>query len=120
MRAQIVAITGLDSTNWESIGPGNIGGRIRSLAFDPDNSNRIYAGAVTGGVWVSENGGQSWTASDDFMGNLAIATMIFDPTNSNILYVGTGERVVSVGPAGRRGRSEEGEGAVEVGTPGGR
>lgn len=93
MRTQIVATAGLDSTNWESIGPGNIGGRIRSLAFDPDNSNRIYAGGVTGGVWLSENGGQSWTATDDFMDNLAVATIIFDPTNSNILYVGTGERV---------------------------
>ncbi|WP_196139886.1 hypothetical protein [Aliikangiella sp. G2MR2-5] len=82
---------GINSANWESIGPGNIGGRIRSLAFDPDNSQRIYAGAVAGGVWLTENGGASWQPTDDFMANLSVSTLVVDPNDSNIVYAGTGE-----------------------------
>lgn len=82
---------GINPSVWEEIGPGNIGGRIRSFAFDPDDSTRIYAGAVAGGVWITENSGTSWAPLDDFMGNLSISTLIFDPTNSDIIYAGTGE-----------------------------
>ncbi|MGX5203392.1 hypothetical protein [Aliikangiella sp. IMCC44632] len=82
---------GLNSTSWESIGPGNIGGRIRSLAFDPDNSDRIYVGSVSGGVWVTENAGASWQPTDDFMANLSVSTLKFDPNNSAVIYAGTGE-----------------------------
>jgi len=82
---------GIDPTVWEGIGPGNIGGRIRSLAFDPDDATRIYAGAVAGGVWLTEDSGASWAPTDDFMANLSISSLIFDPTDSNIIYAGTGE-----------------------------
>ena len=84
-------LAGIDSTVWEGIGPGNIGGRIRSLAFDPDDATRIYAGAVAGGVWLTQDAGTSWAPTDDFMANLSVSSLIFDPTNSNIMYAGTGE-----------------------------
>jgi len=87
---------GIDPGVWESIGPGNIGGRIRSLAFDPDDSTRIYAGAVSGGVWLTEDAGASWTATDDFMANLSISSIIFDPTDSNTIYAGTGEGTFNI------------------------
>ncbi|TQV88755.1 hypothetical protein [Aliikangiella coralliicola] len=87
---------GINSAIWESIGPGNIGGRVRSIAFDPDDSTRIYAGSVSGGVWLTENAGQSWAPVDDFMANLAISTLIFDPTNSNTMYAGTGEGTFNI------------------------
>ena len=87
---------GIDSTVWEGIGPGNIGGRIRSLAFDPDDSTRIYAGAVSGGVWLTEDSGASWAPTDDFMANLSISSLIFDPTDSNTIYAGTGEGTFNI------------------------
>mgnify|MGYP003349429908 FL=1 len=34
---------------WEPLGPGNVGGRTRSLLIHPTNPNILYAGAVTGG-----------------------------------------------------------------------
>ncbi|PCI72877.1 MAG: hypothetical protein COB38_02765 [Gammaproteobacteria bacterium] len=82
---------GISSDSWENLGPGNIGGRIRSLAFDPDDSTRIYAGAVAGGVWLTEDSGASWAPTDDFMGNLSVTTVIFDPSDSQVIYAGTGE-----------------------------
>lgn len=45
---------------WVSRGPYNYGGRTRALAMDVTNENRLLAGSVSGGVWLSEDGGQSW------------------------------------------------------------
>ena len=91
MKAEQRKGAGIDPTVWEALGPGNIGGRIRSLAFDPDDANRIYAGAVTGGVWLTEDAGAFWAPTDDFMANLSVTTVIFDPSDSNVIYAGTGE-----------------------------
>ena len=76
---------------WEWLGPGNIGGRIRAILIDPDNSKRIWIGSVSGGIWVTENGGDYWNPVNDFMANLAITSLVMDPTNKNIMYAATGE-----------------------------
>jgi len=39
---------------WQSLGPGNVGGRTRSLIIDPVNPDIMYAAAVAGGIWRSE------------------------------------------------------------------
>lgn len=80
-----------DALSFTALGPGNIGGRIRSILVDPNNPAIIYIGAVAGGVWKSTNGGTSWTALKDNMENLAVCSMVMDPSNSNIIYAGTGE-----------------------------
>lgn len=49
------------SSEWVQRGPFNLGGRTRSLAIDVTNENRILAGGVSGGLWLSENGGLSWS-----------------------------------------------------------
>ena len=49
------------SPTWVSRGPYNYGGRTRALAMDVTNENRLLAGSVSGGVWLSEDGGQSWS-----------------------------------------------------------
>ena len=50
----------LSDLTWQQRGPVNIGGRTRALALDVNNENRILAGGVSGGLWISENGGQSF------------------------------------------------------------
>ncbi|HKQ57299.1 MAG TPA: FlgD immunoglobulin-like domain containing protein, partial [Candidatus Eisenbacteria bacterium] len=76
---------------WTSAGPGNIGGRTRSLVIDPSNPNVMYAGGVAGGVWKSNDGGASWLPTSDQMENLAVTTLAMDPTNPQVIYAGTGE-----------------------------
>src|SRR6266852_3934842 len=48
---------------WEFVGPDNIGGRVTCLAAAPgkgkDNQDLVYAGAACGGVWRSDDSGQS-------------------------------------------------------------
>jgi len=77
--------------NWSQLGPGNIPGRTRSIVIDPGNSNIIYSGSVSGGVWKTTNGGSSWFPLKDDMENLAVSSMVMDPSNSSVIYAGTGE-----------------------------
>lgn len=77
--------------SWVSIGPGNIGGRIRSIAINPLDPNIMYVGSVSGGIFKTTNGGASWTPITDFAQNLVIGTIALDPVNPDIIYAGTGE-----------------------------
>lgn len=74
---------------WAERGPGNIGGRTRSLVPHPTAPGILYAGSVGGGIWQSTDNGQSWFAMDDKMANLAICCMAAAP--DGVLYAGTGE-----------------------------
>jgi len=56
-----MAVTERSGPDWESRGPWNVGGRTRALAIDVADENRILAGGVSGGIWLSEDGGQTWT-----------------------------------------------------------
>ncbi len=84
---------GLSPANagWTGLGPGNIGGRIRSMVIDPTDSATLFVGSVGGGVWITNDSGAHWRPADDLMGNLAVCSMIMDPINKQIMYAGTGE-----------------------------
>ena len=82
---------GLESSTWQWLGPGNIGGRTRSIVIHPTSPNIMWAGSVGGGVWKTTNAGARWFPLADFMGNLAVSTLALDPTNPNVIYAGTGE-----------------------------
>lgn len=76
---------------WQSLGPGNVGGRTRALIVDPVNPSTMYAAAVAGGIWKTTNGGNTWAPLNDFLANIAVTCMAIDPSNPNVLYAGTGE-----------------------------
>lgn len=85
---------------WNAIGPDNgIGGRILTLAIDPTNSSRLFAGSASGGIWRSINGGSSWTRLVTNLPVLGVSSIIIDPSNVNTIYAGTGEvyRIDSTG-----------------------
>ena len=42
-----------------SLGPN--GGDVRRLAFAPDNPNRVFLGTSAGRLYVSDDGGTTWT-----------------------------------------------------------
>jgi hypothetical protein len=46
---------------WECLGPNNIAGRVTAVTIHPNNKNQWFAGCATGGVWVSNDAGESWT-----------------------------------------------------------
>lgn len=75
--------------SWEELGPDNVGGRTRAFLIDRDNPNLLYAGGVSGGLFVSTTRGSSWQKVNDLQENLAIVS-IAQAVNGDIYY-GTGE-----------------------------
>lgn len=84
-------IAGLAPGDWTWQGPGNIGGRMRSIVIHPTDPNKMWVGSVGGGIWKTTNAGALWSPVNDFMANLAVSTMAIDPTNPSVMYAGTGE-----------------------------
>ena len=69
----------------------NVSGRMIAIAVDPTNANTYYIGAAGGGVWKTTDGGQSYIALTDFLGDTAMGSITIAPSNHNIIYAGTGE-----------------------------
>lgn len=87
--------------NWTSLGPSSVPsgyngyrglGRINAVGFHPTDINTIYAGAPAGGLWVTHDGGNTWTSNTDIMPTLGVSAVIVDHTNPSIIYIGTGDR----------------------------
>ncbi len=76
---------------WESLGPANVTGRIKTLAIHPENGGILYAGAAGGGVWKTTNGGRDWFPTMRDERSLAIGGLALAPSNPQILYAATGE-----------------------------
>lgn len=79
------------SFNWSELGPSNVAGRIRSIALDSRNSNIVLAGAASGGIWRSSDGGTSWASVLPQGSNLAISSITQDVANADTWYAATGE-----------------------------
>ncbi len=109
-KAQSLATAPLDGAgDWTFIGPlpmkgqlANFGGnlfgpafnatgRISAIAVDP--LGNIYAGAASGGVWLSKDGGAHFTSIGDSLPTQSIGSILVDSNNSNPprVFVGTGE-----------------------------
>jgi hypothetical protein len=91
---------GISAGEWTALGPPNAGGRTRSIVIDPRTPDRMWAGSIAGGLWLSENGGGTWRPYDDRMASLAISTMAIDPSNPDKIFVGTGEAFTGMGIRG--------------------
>lgn len=80
---------------WTVRGPSNLGGRINTIAVDPQNNDIVYAGFATGGAFKTTDGGQNWSAIFDQNISLSIGHIAIAPSNSNVIYVGTGDPNIS-------------------------
>ncbi len=83
----------LNPLQWEYKGPFGLGGRTRAIALDYDNENIIMAGGVSGGLWKTINGGQSWykTTAPNQLHNVSCVVQNKASGKRNIWYYGTGE-----------------------------
>src|SRR3984957_16638009 len=72
---------------WTVLGPD--GGDVRSLAYDPQNPDRVLLGTSTGVIFVSDDGGHNWSRfaklglGDDYV----LDHIAFDPQNSKTIFV---------------------------------
>jgi photosystem II stability/assembly factor-like uncharacterized protein len=78
--------------NWSYVGPTNISGRVADVAVaDRGSLRRLYAGSCCGGVWASDDLGQTWRPVFDKAPSTATGALAVAPSNPDILWVGTGE-----------------------------
>ena len=79
-----------ESIEYREIGPFR-GGRSAAVAGVPGQPNLFYFGATGGGVWKTENGGETYeNISDGFFGG-SIGSIAVANDDPNVIYVGGGE-----------------------------
>jgi hypothetical protein len=84
---------GVDN-QWVDRGANNVGGRTRVLKFAPGSTTKVFAGAVSGGLWVNNDitaTAGTWSQVSGVPSNMAVTCMTIDPQNTNTMYIGTGE-----------------------------
>jgi hypothetical protein len=100
------------TSNWFSIGPQATStpvfapftsGRVTALAVNPLNASNVYLGGADGGLWVTTDGGTTWTAlaqtenpPNTGFPTIAVGSLAIDPSTCSAsvcttVYIGTGE-----------------------------
>jgi photosystem II stability/assembly factor-like uncharacterized protein len=74
-----------------SIGPGGMSGRITSIDVVRNNTDIMYAGSASGGLWKTTSGGINWEPIFDKENVLSIGAIAIQQDNPSVLWVGTGE-----------------------------
>ncbi|MDG2397695.1 MAG: hypothetical protein P8M59_00085, partial [Candidatus Marinimicrobia bacterium] len=95
---------------WILRGPYNVGGRTRGVVIDKMDSNIILAGGISGGIWRTEDHGQTWAKATKNQQLHSVSSIIQDPRDgkTNIWYATTGE--LRGNSAGARGAPFRGDG----------
>jgi photosystem II stability/assembly factor-like uncharacterized protein len=85
------------ASTWNRRGPSNIGGRTRALAYDVSDpsGNTILAAGVSGGMWRTTDGGESWTRTFEPGQRPNVTTVVQDTSGgkTDTWYAGTGELI---------------------------
>ena len=87
---------------WVSLGPASIPspgpagylglGRLNTVAFHPSDQNKIYAGSPSGGFWLTNDNGATWTTTTDQMPSIGVSAIVVDFSNPSNILMGTGDR----------------------------
>lgn len=77
--------------DWNEVGPADIGGRTRALVQDFRDPDMMIAGGVSGGIWKTTDGGQTWDAKLPEGSNLSISSIAQDTISGNVWYATSGE-----------------------------
>jgi photosystem II stability/assembly factor-like uncharacterized protein len=78
--------------SWSYVGPTNVAGRVADvIVADHGTSRRLYAGTCCGGVWKSDDLGETWQVVFDQAASTATGALAVAPSNPDIVWIGTGE-----------------------------
>lgn len=79
---------------WRNIGPSR-GGRSNAVAGVRQQPHTFYFGSTGGGVWKTEDAGQTWrNVTDGFVRTGSVGAIAVAPSDPNVVYVGMGEHAV--------------------------
>jgi photosystem II stability/assembly factor-like uncharacterized protein len=74
-----------------SIGPAGMSGRITTIDVVNTNTDVMYAGSASGGLWKTTSAGISWEPIFDKEAVLSIGAVSIQQDNPSVIWVGTGE-----------------------------
>jgi photosystem II stability/assembly factor-like uncharacterized protein len=77
---------------WRYIGPE--GNRVIAVAGVPGDPLIYYAGAASGGIWKTSDGGQEWVPVFDDQPVSAIGALAVAPSDPDVVWAGTGEAFI--------------------------
>ena len=81
------------AVEWRNIGPFR-GGRSAAVTGVSGKGNLFYMGATGGGVWKTNDAGNTWqNISDGFFGG-SVGAVAVSESDNNVIYVGMGEKTV--------------------------
>ena len=79
-----------EGMKYRMVGPYR-GGRVTAVAGVPSDPHTFFMGATGGGVWRTNNAGQSWeNVSDEHFHVGSIGAIAVADSDPNVIYVGTG------------------------------
>ena len=87
--AQQVPTSSFAPMQYRHIGP--LGNRITSVTGVPGDRFTYYAGAASGGLWKTEDGGVNWRPVFDDQPVHSVGEVEVAPSDPNIVWAGTGE-----------------------------
>jgi photosystem II stability/assembly factor-like uncharacterized protein len=89
--AQKLAMDKFKGMKARNIGPAAMSGRVTSIAVVEKNTDIIYVGTASGGIWKSESGGTAWKPIFDDQKVAGIGSLAIQQDNPNVIWAGTGE-----------------------------
>lgn len=78
---------------FRNIGPALMSGRIADIAINPNDESQWYIAVGSGGVWKTDNAGNTWTPIFDDEACYSTGCITIDPNNDDVIWLGTGENV---------------------------
>jgi len=89
-----------DQSDWISLGPTDFLnrptsylnlGRINCITPHPNDSNIIFAGAPSGGIWKSIDGGLTYIPLSDELPQIGVSSIAIDYNDPDVMYIATGD-----------------------------
>ncbi|WCO00688.1 WD40/YVTN/BNR-like repeat-containing protein [Psychroserpens ponticola] len=74
-----------------NIGPGGMSGRVTSIDVVHKNTDIMYVGTASGGLWKSTSGGIKWNPIFEKEATASIGAVAIQQSNPSVIWVGTGE-----------------------------
>ncbi len=90
LRAQVADTESESQFRFRFVGP-QVGNRIAAIAGVAGDPSVYYAGAASGGVWKSSDGGNRWAPVFDKQSTAAIGALAVAPSDPSTVWAGTGE-----------------------------
>jgi len=89
--AQTLGEKTLKTLRFRNVGPAGMSGRITAIDVVRAEPDHIFAGAASGGLWESRDGGVSWTPIFEDQPTMSIGAIRINQSNPSEIWVGTGE-----------------------------